>query len=387
MIELDNTSNHGARIRVVGVGGGGGNAINSMIDRGLNGVDFVSINTDLQALDRSTATYKIQVGKNLTRGLGTGADSTLGHRAVEENREDISRVLVGSDMVFIAAGMGGGTGTGGAPIVANIAKSIGALVVAIVTKPFNCEGKKRMTQAEWGIEELKKNCDTLIIVPNEKLLTLVDRKTPLLEAFELANTVLFNATRGISELITVPGVVNVDFADVRTVMREMGDAIMGSGVATGESRATEAAHNAMSNPLLEGISIAGAQGILINITAGPSLALAEVEEAVKIIGESAGDEGTLIFGAVIDERMTDDLMVTVIATGFNRKVAPKTPKTLKPLDRIPTGPSELKVFDRPAFERKGFSIHQNMNELERMEREKISKEDPEKPAFLRKIMD
>lgn len=387
MIELDNTSTRGAKIRVVGVGGGGGNALNSMIERGLTGVDFVGINTDLQALERNKAPHKIQVGKNLTRGLGAGADPTIGHRAVEENREDISRVLAGSDMVFITAGMGGGTGTGGAPIVANIAKSAGALVVGIVTKPFHCEGKKRMAQAEWGIEELKKNVDTLIIIPNEKLLALVDKKTTLLEAFELANTVLYNATRGISELVTVPGLINVDFADVRTVMREMGDAIMGSGVASGENRATEAAHNAISNPLLDGISIAGAQGVLINITGGPNLSLTEVTEAAQIIRDTAGEDANVILGAVIDERMTDELMVTVIATGFNRKATPKVPKIIRPIDRIPTGPRELKAFDEPTYRRWGIDIGLNELRSKADGQEKIDKDDPEKPAFLRKIMD
>ncbi|MBI3788007.1 MAG: cell division protein FtsZ [Ignavibacteriales bacterium] len=281
MIELDTYGDRGAKIRVVGVGGGGNNAVNSMIDKGLIGVDFVAINTDLQALERNKASHKIQIGKNLTRGLGAGADPSIGHRAVEEDREEIARALAGSDMVFVTAGMGGGTGTGGGPIVANIAKSIGALVVGIVTKPFNSEGKKRMGQAETGLEELKKQVDTLIVIPNQKLLDIIDRHTPLLEAFELANQVLYNATRGISELITVPGLINVDFADVRTIMREMGDALMGSGIATGENRATEAANAAISSPLLDGVSIAGAQGILVNVTGGKNMSLVEVDEATS----------------------------------------------------------------------------------------------------------
>lgn len=263
MIELESYIQQGAKIRVVGVGGGGGNALNSMIERGLTGVDFMAVNCDLQALAQNKAPHKIQVGKNLTRGLGAGSDPSIGHRAVEEDRDEIARTLGGSDMVFITAGMGGGTGTGGGPIVANIARSVGALVVGIVTKPFNCEGKKRMQQAEMGIEEMKKHVDTLIVIPNQKLLSIVERITPLIEAFNKANEVLHNATRGISELITVPGLINVDFADVRTVMREMGDALMGSGVASGENRSVEAANAAISSPLLEGVSIAGAQAVLI----------------------------------------------------------------------------------------------------------------------------
>ena len=236
MIELDAFFDHGAKIRVVGVGGGGGNAINSMIEKRLQGVDFFAINCDMQSLDRNKAPNKIQIGKNLTRGLGAGADPSIGQRAVEEDRDEITRAITGSDMVFVTAGMGGGTGTGGGPIVANIAKSVGALVVGIVTRPFTCEGKKRMNQADGGIEEMKKQVDTLIVIPNQKLLSIVERNTPLQEAFDRANDVLYNATRGISELITTPGLINVDFADVRTIMREMGDALMGSGVATGENR-------------------------------------------------------------------------------------------------------------------------------------------------------
>ncbi len=320
-IELDTLTGRGAKIRVVGVGGGGGNAINSMIDKGLVGVDFVSINTDLQALERNKAPHKLQIGKNLTRGLGAGADPSIGFRAVEEDREEIAQALTGCDMVFITAGMGGGTGTGGAPLVASIAKSIGALVVGIVTKPFNSEGKKRNGQADQGIEELKKNVDTLIVIPNQKFLDLIDRRTPIMEAFEIANQVLYNATRGISEVITVPGYINVDFADVRTIMKEMGDALMGTGIATGENRATEAAHMAISSPLLEGVSIAGAQGILINITGGKELSLTEVDEATKIIHEAAGEEANVILGTVIDENMTEEIMVTVIATGFNKRAS------------------------------------------------------------------
>jgi cell division protein FtsZ len=390
VIELDNYLDRGAKIRVVGVGGGGGNAINNMIDRGMVGVDFVAINCDLQALERNKAPNKIQVGKNLTRGLGAGADPSIGHRAVEEDRDEIARSMAGSDMVFITAGMGGGTGTGGGPIVANIAKSIGALVVGIITKPFNFEGKKRTAQAEMGIEEMKKHVDTLIIIPNQKLLSIVERSTPVVEAFAIADQVLYNATRGISELITIPGFINVDFADVRTVMKEMGDALMGSGVASGEHRAVEAANNAISSPLLEGVSIAGAQGVLLNVTGGKNMTLVEIEEAANIIYEAAGDEANIILGAVIDENMTDEMMVTVIATGFNKRgvAAARQAKATKIVDRIPTGVRELQQLDEPAYLRRGLSIVPDTQlRPETGGQEKIDKADPEKPAFLRKIMD
>jgi cell division protein FtsZ len=390
VIELDNYSDRGAKIRVVGVGGGGGNAINNMIDRGMVGVDFIAINCDLQALERNKAPNKIQVGKNLTRGLGAGADPSIGHRAVEEDRDEIARSMAGSDMVFITAGMGGGTGTGGGPIVANIAKSIGALVVGIVTKPFNFEGKKRTAQAEMGIEEMKKHADTLILIPNQKLLSIVERSTPVVEAFAIADQVLYNATRGISELITIPGFINVDFADVRTVMKEMGDALMGSGVASGEHRAVEAANNAISSPLLEGVSIAGAQGVLLNVTGGKNMTLVEIEEAANIIYEAAGDEANIILGAVIDENMTDEMMVTVIATGFNKRgvAAARQAKATKIIDRIPMGVRELQQLDEPAYLRRGIGIVPDTQlRPETGGQEKIDKADPEKPAFLRKIMD
>ena len=390
MIELDNYFERGAKIRVVGVGGGGSNAVTSMVRHGLHGVDFFAINTDLQALDRCEASNKIQIGKNLTRGLGAGADPTVGHRAVEEDRDEIARALAGSDMVFVTAGMGGGTGTGGGPLVANIAKSIGALVVGIVTRPFHCEGKKRMSQAEVGIEELKKQVDTLIVIPNQKLLSIVERTTPLQEAFEIANQVLYHATRGISELITVPGLINVDFADVRTVMREMGDAVMGSGIATGENRAVEAAHGAISSPLLEDITISGAQGVLVNITGGPSMSLVEVDEATEVIHEAAGEDANVILGAVVDETMKEEMMVTVIATGFNRRVPIMTTRGAKSIriERIPTGAAELQKLEEPAFVRRGVDLTLPQFRTEQDPgQQRIDKADPDKPAFLRKIMD
>jgi cell division protein FtsZ len=391
VIELDSYFDHGAKIRVVGVGGGGGNALNSMIDKRLQGVDFFTINCDMQALERSKSPNKIQIGKNLTRGLGAGADPSIGQRAVEEDRDEIARALAGSDMVFITAGMGGGTGTGGGPVVANIAKSIGALVVGIVTRPFTCEGKKRMAQAEAGLEEMKKQVDTLIVIPNQKLLSIVERNTPLQEAFDKANDVLYNATRGISELITIPGLINVDFADVRTIMREMGDALMGSGVSTGENRAIEAAHAAISSPLLEGVSIAGALGVLVNVTGGPTMSLVEVDEAVSVIHEAAGEEANVIMGAVIDENLGDEMMVTVIATGFNKRGlgAVRIAKpTAKVIDRIPAGLHDLHKLDEPAFLRKGIDITVNTYKGDELEQPKPETNvDTDKPAFLRKIMD
>jgi cell division protein FtsZ len=391
VIELDNYFNQGAKIRVVGVGGGGGNAVNSMIDKGLAGVDFFAVNCDLQALERNKAQNKIQIGKNLTRGLGAGADPSIGQRAVEEDRDELSRMFSNSDMVFITAGMGGGTGTGGGPIVANIARSLGALVVGIVTKPFQCEGKKRMAQAEAGIEEMKKQVDTLIMIPNQKLLSIVERNTPLQEAFDKANEVLYNATRGIAELITTPGLINVDFADVRTIMREMGDALMGSGVASGENRAVEAAHAAISSPLLEGVSIAGAQGVLVNVTGGPAMSLIEVDEAVSVIHEAAGDEANVIMGAVIDENLTDEMMVTVIATGFNKRGVGgvRTIKqAAKAVDRIPAGLHEIQKLDEPAFIRRGIDLPFHSSKSEETDQTKsVDTVDTEKPAFLRKIMD
>lgn len=389
MIELDSYYDRGAKIRVAGVGGCGGNAVNSMIDKGMHGVDFFAINCDLQALERSKAPNKIQIGKNLTKGLGAGADPNIGQRAVEEDRDEIARALAGTDMVFVTAGMGGGTGTGGAPIVANIAKSVGALVVGIVTKPFNCEGRKRLAQAEIGIEEIKKQVDTLIVIPNQKLLSIVERNTPLQEAFDRANEVLHNAARGISEIITVPGLINVDFADIRTIMREMGDALMGSGVATGENRAVEAAQAAISSPLLEGVSIAGALGVLVNVTGGPTMSLVEVDEAVNVIHEAAGEDANVILGAVIDETLTDEMMVTVIATGFNKRPAGGVRHVKAPsvIDKIPSTTNDLHKFDEPAYIRKGIDISVSALKTQEEEREKINKSDPEKPAFLRKIMD
>ncbi|NOZ63136.1 MAG: cell division protein FtsZ [Calditrichaeota bacterium] len=316
---FDESSTPTARMKVIGVGGAGGNAVNRMISAGLAGVEFVAINTDLQALNICKAPTRIQIGKNLTKGLGAGANPDIGRRAIEEDEEAVYNALKDVDMVFIAAGMGGGTGTGAAPVVAQIAKDQNALTVGIVTKPFIFEGAKRMKRAEEGILELKKCVDTLIVIPNQRLLSIVDKNTRLSKAFQMADEVLYNATKGISDLITVPGLINLDFADVKTVMSEMGDALMGSAVASGEDRAVEAAQAAISSPLLEEVSITGALGLLVNITGGEDITLSEIDSATQIIQAAAGDEANIIFGAVIDEAFKDKIRVTVIATGFNKK--------------------------------------------------------------------
>jgi len=313
------TSSSGtARIKVVGIGGGGGNALNTMIHCNLLGVDFIAANTDAQALRASLAPIKVQLGNDVTRGLGAGSDPEIGKRAAIETMDSVKTALAGADMVFITCGLGGGTGTGGAPIIAEIAKSIGALTVAVVTKPFLFEGKKRERQAEEGLAELKKIVDTLIVIPNQRLLGLGGKTMSLLEAFKKADEILFHAVKGISDLIMVPGLINLDFADVRSIMSEMGLALMGTGIASGENRAVEAAQRAISSPLLEDNSIQGARGVLLNITAGPDITLFEVSEASGLIQAEADEEANIIFGTVIDEAMGDEIRITVIATGFEQ---------------------------------------------------------------------
>ena len=310
----------GARIKVVGVGGGGGNAVNTMIAAGLPGVDFIAANTDAQALRANLSPVKVQLGEQLTRGLGAGGNPAVGKHAAEEDVERLRGHLGGADMIFITAGMGGGTGTGAAPVIARVAKEIGSLTVGVVTKPFTFEGKRRMKQAEDGMRELKANVDTLIAIPNQRLLSVAGRNSSILETFKKADDVLLQAVRGISDLITVHGLINLDFADVRTIMSEMGMAMMGAAIAQGENRAVEAAQKAISSPLLEDVSIQGARGVLINITGGPDLTLHEVNEAATLIQEEADDDANIIFGAVIDESMGDEMRITVIATGFGERV-------------------------------------------------------------------
>jgi len=315
LIEFDDVSH--AKILVIGVGGGGSNAVNTMISGNLDGVEFVVGNTDTQALDANMATHKIQLGNALTKGLGAGANPEIGRRSAEESLQQIADCIAGADMVFVTAGMGGGTGTGAAPVIAQVARDCGALTVGVVTKPFGFEGKKRQRQAEEGIERLEKAVDTLIVIPNNRLLALVGAQTSMVEAFRKADSVLLNAVQGISDLMTVPGLINVDFADVRTIMSGMGRALMGTGVGSGKRRATEAAEMAISSPLLEDVSIDGATGILINITGGPDLTLHEVNEASSLIQQAAHDDANIIFGSVIDPNLSEEVRITVIATGFN----------------------------------------------------------------------
>ena len=340
LFEFDSLSEQKAKLKVVGVGGAGGNAVTRMITSGMQGVDFIAINTDAQDLDNNPSEHKIQVGKNLTKGLGAGANSNVGKEAVEADREAITTLLEGADMVFITAGMGGGTGTGAAPVISQISRELGVLTVGIVTLPFSFEGPKRMNRALEGMAEMKKACDTLIAIPNQKLMSIVDKSTTLPEAFQMADTILHQAAKGISDLINVQGVINLDFADVETIMKNMGEAIMGTGVASGEERAVLAAQQAISSPLLDDATIKGAQGVLVNITGGNDLTLMEANEATSIIFEEAGPSANIIFGAVIDPSLDDEIRVTVIATGFN------IPKTVADIEDL-HGRPEMKTTNTP----------------------------------------
>lgn len=315
MLEFESNTDTLAKIKVIGVGGGGGNAVNRMIEHGVQGVDFIAVNTDAQALNLSKAEVKMQIGGKLTRGLGAGANPEVGKKAAEETREQIEEALRGADMVFVTAGMGGGTGTGAAPVIANIARELGALTVGVVTRPFTFEGRKRANQAQGGISAMKEAVDTLIVIPNDRLLEIVDKNTPMLEAFREADNVLRQGVQGISDLIATPGLINLDFADVKTIMSNKGSALMGIGVASGENRAAEAAKKAISSPLLEK-TIDGAQGVLMNITGGTNLSLFEVQEAADIVASASDQEVNMIFGSVINENLKDEIVVTVIATGF-----------------------------------------------------------------------
>jgi len=373
VFELEETKDN-AKIKVIGLGGGGSNAINRMMEARFTGVEFIVANTDLQALRASPAPVKLQLGARLTMGLGAGADPEVGKNAALEDREQIKKLLDGADMVFVTAGLGGGTGTGSAPIVAATAKEMGILTVAVVTKPFAFEGRRRSQQAEAGLAELRGVVDTLIIIPNQRLLAVVDRGTPLIEAFKVADTVLLQAVQGISDLILVPGLINLDFADVRTIMAGMGMALMGAGVGKGEHRALDAAQKAIASPLLDETSIDGARGILINFTGGLDLSLHEVEEAARVVQEAAHEEAHIIFGAVIDPRLQDEVRITVIATGFSerkednqpsgkvvdmqRPLRPGAPSTKDWRRRVPAdiraeadGPTE-EDLDVPAFLRR-----------------------------------
>jgi cell division protein FtsZ len=404
-----------AKIRVVGIGGGGGNALNSMVDKGIEGVEFVAINTDMQALNTSKADVKIQIGRGITKGLGTGMIAETGFKSVEESREEIERALEGSDMIFITAGMGGGTGTGGAPAVARIAKNINSLVVGIITKPFNFEGKPRSELAIHGIEKLKAEVDSLIVIPNQKISHLISEDATEEEAFAIADKVLYNATKGISQIITRTGRINVDFADVRTIMKDMGDAMIGSGIASGENRCDRAVNDALSNPVLEQIDIMGSKCILTNICHNGSLKYREIEKINETIQKAAGEDAKYIFGLVTDEDMKDELMVTLIATGFNTanaKAYEIDTETISPdaelnkkyigdLDaKITTMPTaeELAKYDIPAAARRKVQLNDDLSE-DKIEKKKLffdenefeefdlEKNDFNKPAFLRRQMD
>jgi cell division protein FtsZ len=390
LFEFDSLSEQKANLKVVGVGGAGGNAVNRMITSGMTGVDFIAINTDAQDLENNPAEHKIQIGKNLTKGLGAGANSNVGRNAAEADSEVIHNLLEGADMAFITSGMGGGTGTGAAPMIAQISRELGILTVGIVTLPFKFEGPKRYNRALEGIAEMKKSCDTLIAIPNQKLLSVVDKSTTLPEAFEMADGILHQAAKGISDLINVHGMINLDFADVETIMKNMGEAIMGTGTAQGDERATLAAQQAISSPLLDNASIAGAQGVLVNITGGENITLHEIDEATSIILEEAGESANIIVGAVIDKNMTEDIQVTVISTGFNT-----LDKNVRPVEKIektvPT--SDLQnLVNKPLYAQKVDNSH---TENEQGKSEKLffddTKEAPaiyenrlEVPAFLRK---
>lgn len=330
MLEFDFEENQLASIKVIGVGGGGSNAVNRMIEFGVKGVEFITVNTDAQALNYSLSPMKLQIGEKLTKGLGAGANPDIGKKAAEESREQIMEALAGADMVFVTAGMGGGTGTGAAAVIAEIARECGALTVGVVTRPFTFEGRKRSTQAEQGIASLREKVDTLIIIPNDRLLEIVDKKTPMIEAFREADNVLRQAVQGISDLIAVPGLINLDFADVKTIMSERGSALMGIGESTGENRAAEAAKKAIMSPLLE-TSIEGARGVIMNITGGSNLSLFEVNEAVEMVTAASDPEVNMIFGAIIDDEMKDAIKVTVIATGFEHKPASSHESVRKPV--------------------------------------------------------
>jgi len=384
MFELyDENADRSAKIKVIGIGGGGCNAINTMISYSLTGVDFVAANTDAQSLKTSLSPTKVQLGAEVTKGLGAGSDPDIGKRAAQESVDLVRCVLNGLDMVFITAGLGGGTGTGGAPIVAEIAKDMGALTVAVVTKPFQFEGRKRERQAEQGIEDLRKIVDTLIVIPNQRLLSMGGRNMSLLEAFKKADDILYQAVKGVSDLIMIPGYINLDFADVKNIMSEMGLALMGTGIARGENRAVEAAQRAISSPLLEDNSIQGARGVLLNITGGPDMSLYEINEASSLIQAEAHEDANIIFGTVVDESMEDEIRITVIATGFDENGTKK---------QAASSVAQLSAYRRedlstPAFIRKNKAGGESPNVIKMGVIDDTEDADFEVPAFLRKKAD
>ena len=386
MIQFDENKNLAAKVKIIGIGGGGNNALNTMIFYRLSGVEFIAANTDAQALAANLAPIKLQLGASLTKGLGAGANPEIGRKAALEDVEKIREVLKGADMVFITAGLGGGTGTGGAPVIAEVAREVGALTVAIVTKPFHFEGKKRMKQAEEGLANLRMTADALITIPNQRLLSISGRSMTLLEAFKRADEILYHAAKGISDIIVGHGIINLDFADVRTVMSETGMALMGTGIASGENRSVEAAQRAISSPLLENITIEGARGLLINITGGQNMTLSEINEATTLIQKEAHEEANIIWGMVIDEGMKEDLRVTVIATGFG-KVEEKSVSRFKKVAPISFSMRENR--DVPTFMRR-VKVNERFDELKLSEPPKFPVEDEDRfdiPTFLRKQAD
>jgi cell division protein FtsZ len=401
MIEFDENKNLAAKVKIIGIGGGGNNALNTMISYQLSGVEFIAANTDAQALAENMASFKLQLGENLTKGLGAGANPEVGRKAALEDVEKIRELLKGADMVFITAGLGGGTGTGGAPVIAEVAREMGALTVAIVTKPFLFEGKKRMKQAEEGLANLKMTADALITIPNQRLLGISGKSMTLLEAFKKADDVLYHAAKGISDIIVGHGIINLDFADVRTVMAETGFALMGTGTASGENRSVEAAQRAISSPLLEDITIEGARGLLINITGGENMTLSEINEATTLVQKEAHEDANVIWGMVVDKAMKEDIRVTVIATGFGKKEEKKTFQFKKgaPISfGLRESSKDISDFslankqnprDIPAFMRRVKSI-ERFDELKLESPQDFSVEDEDRfdiPTFLRKQAD
>ncbi len=395
MIQFDSAAEQAAKIKVVGVGGAGSNALNGMIEAGLSGVEFIAINTDAQDLEMSKASSRIQIGKNLTKGLGAGANPEVGLHAIEEDKERVIEVLNGADMVFVTCGMGGGTGTGAAPIVAEIAKDLGALTVAITTLPFMFEGPVRKRNSQKGIEALRDRVDTLLVIPNDRIFSIIEKNTPVISAFKVADSILLEATRSISDLINVHGYINLDFADIRTIMAGMGDALMGSGSGVGENRAITAAEQAITSPLLDGADVRGARGVLINITGGPSLAMHEVGEASSLIQETVGNDANVIFGMVIDEELTDELRVTVIATGFNKETQQaETLQQPAELKQKSFNPSDFKTLDKPTYQREEKTVDKEFPGIGQpnifpIEKEEVPEgpDDLDIPTFLRKQMD
>ena len=386
MIEFDENKNLAAKVKIIGIGGGGNNALNTMISYKLSEVEFIAANTDAQALAANLAPIKLQLGASLTKGLGAGANPEIGRKAALEDVEKIREVLKGADMVFITAGLGGGTGTGGGPVIAEVAREMGALTVAIVTKPFHFEGKKRMKQAEEGLANLRMTADALITIPNQRLLSVSGKSMTLLEAFKKADEILYHAAKGISDIIVGQGIINLDFADVRTVMSETGMALMGTGIASGENRSVEAAQKAISSPLLEDITIEGARGLLINITGGQNMTLNEINEATTLIQKEAHEEANIIWGMVIDEAMKEELRVTVIATGFG-KVEEKSASRFKKV--APMSFSMRENRDIPTFMRR-VKVNERFDELKLSKPPEFPVEDEDRfdiPTFLRKQAD